>query len=112
MYSTLWTQFETQALAYGLLRKALYPTYLVRGYLGKLVIYKPTADKRNPVQLLTINVSASESKDQCGFFKKGEKEYLLVGGDDCWNLADRITSLLAAGEGQATPEAKAIPSPV
>ena len=31
MYKKQWSEFEVQALAYGILRKQLYPTYLVRG---------------------------------------------------------------------------------
>lgn len=31
MYKQQWTEFEVQSLAYGILRKHLYPQYLVRG---------------------------------------------------------------------------------
>jgi hypothetical protein len=31
MYKKQWSEFEVQALAYGILRKNLYPNYLVRG---------------------------------------------------------------------------------
>lgn len=31
MYKKQWSEFEVQALAYGILRKQLYPNYLVRG---------------------------------------------------------------------------------
>lgn len=31
MYKKQWSEFEVQALAYGILRKNLYPDYLVRG---------------------------------------------------------------------------------
>ena len=31
MYKKQWSEFEVQALAYGILRKQLYPEYLVRG---------------------------------------------------------------------------------
>jgi hypothetical protein len=99
-YSKLWTQFETQSLAFGVLRKALYPTYLVRGYHGKIVIYRPTQDEYNPIPVLTVTVSASESKAQSGFFRKEDNEYLLIGGGDAWNIANLVKPLLtAAGEG-------------
>ena len=93
-YSKLWTQFETQSLAFGLLRKALYPTYLVRGYLGCICIYKPTLDQYNPTKLLTIQISASESKNQCGFFQKSPQEWLMVGGDDAWKIVELVKGLL------------------
>lgn len=31
MYKKQWSEFEVQALAFGILRKNLYPTYFVRG---------------------------------------------------------------------------------
>lgn len=31
MYNKQWTEFEVQSIAYGILRKNLYPEYLVRG---------------------------------------------------------------------------------
>jgi len=31
MYKKMWSEFEVQSLAFGILRKQLYPTYLVRG---------------------------------------------------------------------------------
>lgn len=95
MYKKTWTQFETQSLAFGLLRKALYPKYLVRGDLGTITVYQPTADTTKPERLLTIYVMASDSANQSGFNPGNKpKEYVLVGGDMAWKVADLITPLL------------------
>jgi hypothetical protein len=93
-YNILWTQFETQSLAFGILRKQLYPNYLVRGYTGKIVVYKPTVDKTNPIKLLTVIVQASESSDNQGFTKTGENEYTLVGGNTAYQIVNLVKPLL------------------
>lgn len=113
-YNKLWTQFETQSLAFGILRKQLFPTYLVRGYPGRIVVYKPTVDQNNPTQLLTIHVQASVAVDQQGFVKTGENEYTLTGGNFSYKIAELVTPLLkAVGEGvPAKEQAQAVPSPV
>ena len=94
MYKKQWTQFETQSLAFGLLRKALYPKYLVRGDTGVITIYRPTLDKQNPELCLTIRVKASESIIESGFFKVDENEYHMVGGDQAYKAADLVLPLL------------------
>jgi hypothetical protein len=93
-YSKLWTQFETQSLAFGILRKALYPTYLVRGYVGKIVVYRPTADQLHPEKLLTIHVQASDSVDKQGFSVSGEQECTLVGGNTAYKIVEHVKPLL------------------
>ena len=93
-YSKVWTQFETQSMAFVKLRMALYPEYLVRGYPMQIVIYKPTVDQNNPVKLLTIQVRSSSNKDEVGLFPKGDKEVLLIGGDAAWQVADLIKPYL------------------
>lgn len=95
-YSTLWTQFETQSLAFGLLRKALYPTYLVRGEYGKILIYRPTLDKNDPLLVLTINVHASTKKEDDRFYQIGEWEYNLVGGQSAYNAVMEVVPVLKA----------------
>lgn len=59
IYSKQWSQFETQSLAFGLLRKAMYPQYLVRGYDGEIHLFTPTADTKNPIPRLIILVEES-----------------------------------------------------
>lgn len=95
-YSTLWTQFETQSLAFGMLRKALYPQYLVRGDFGKIKIYKAGEDKNNPLFVLTINVHASTKKEDDGFYKIDENEYNLVGGTSAYNIVMLVVPELSA----------------
>jgi len=107
-YSTLWTQFETQSLAFGLLRKALYPSYLVRGDFGKIEIYRATKDKHHPVHVLTIHVHASTKQEDDGFFKVGENEYNLVGGQSAYQVVMNVVpELKARAEG-----GNAVPSPI
>lgn len=107
-YSTLWTQFETQSLAFGLLRKAIYPKYLVRGDFGKIEIYRATIDKNDPIHVLTINVHASTKKEEDGFFQVGSNEFNLVGGQSAYSVVMKVVpELTARAEG-----GNAVPSPV
>lgn len=65
-YKQSWTEFEVQSLAYSILRKSLYPKYLVRGeYLFKeqdkkssrvdIAIFKAHLD-REPELVLVIEI--------------------------------------------------------
>lgn len=108
MYSTVWTQFETQSLMFGLLRKALYPQYIIRGETGKIKFYKPTADKYNPIHLLTLNVHASTNAAEVGYSKIGENEYTVIGGSATTTMLEwLVPELTARAEG-----GNAVPSPV
>lgn len=95
-YSSLWTQFETQSLAFGMLRKALYPQYLVRGDYGKIEIYRATLDRNAPVHVLTIHVHASTKKEDDRFYKVGDKEFNLVGGESARNIVMKVVPELTA----------------
>ena len=90
MYSRQWTQFETQSLAYGLLRKALYPNYLVRGDQGKINIYKPTDDHNNPTFLRSIEIQASMKKGDESFSVHPDGVIKLVGGTYASNIVELI----------------------
>lgn len=94
MYTTQWTQFETQSLAFSILRKQLYPDYLVRGDFGEIRIYQPTVDKTKPIHLLTLKVQPSMNPENQGFQKLSEKEYLLIGGNEAYKVVDHIKPLL------------------
>lgn len=94
MYKKQWTDFETQSLAFGTLRKALYPKYLVRGETGVIRIYRPTVDTNKPELLLTITIKASDTADQAGFFKTDTDCYHAVGGNIAYKILDHITPLL------------------
>jgi hypothetical protein len=94
MYSKQWTDFETQSLAFGFLRKALFPKYLVRGYSDEIRIYTPTADSTNPDLKLILKVKASPSKDDSLFKlidpEEGVMTFLLVGGDKAFAVTELL----------------------
>lgn len=98
MYNKLWTQFETQSLAFAILRKSLYPEYLVRGEQGYITIYKPTADTRNPIQKVVLHVEASSDPKHSSFESIGVREniphFKLIGGDTCYKATELITPYL------------------
>lgn len=96
MYKKTWTQFETQSLAFGMLRKALYPKYLVRGDLGTIKVYQPTADSSKPELLFTIYVTATDSEAQSGFHPSTthKDSFVLSGGNMAWNIVELVTPLL------------------
>jgi hypothetical protein len=97
-YSKVWTNFETQSMAFVKLRTSIpYPEFIVRGYDGHLKIFKTTEDHKNPIEVLTLYVRASSSKEEVGFFKKSDTEYLLIGGDAAWIIAEKILPLLKTG---------------
>lgn len=95
-YKKTWTQFETQSLAFGLLRKALFPKYLVRGDFGFITIYRPTADTTKPEKLFSIYVVATDTNKQSGFYPSNthENSYVLAGGDQAWKVVDLVIPLL------------------
>lgn len=96
-YSKMVTQFETQSMAFTKLRMALeYPKYIVRGYDGYISIYLGKEDTRNPEEIMRINVRPSLTAAEVGFFPKGRGEYLLVGRDAAWNVAEDVLKVLRA----------------
>lgn len=64
MYTQRWSEFEVQSLAYGILRKHLYPDFLVRGEYNfpgcrvDIAIFRAHKDK-DPELLLVIEVKKS-----------------------------------------------------
>jgi hypothetical protein len=96
MYKKQWSDFETQSLAFGNLRKHLYPTYIVRGDVGEISIYRPTADTKNPELLLTLRVEASETPEASKFLQLSHLEdtYLLKGGDMAYKALELVQPLL------------------
>lgn len=94
-YSKMVTQFETQSMAFTKLRMALpFPKWIVRGYDGFLKVYKGTEDTRNPIEVLTIQVRPSLNAEEVGFFKRSATEYLLIGRDAAWRVAEDVKPLL------------------
>jgi hypothetical protein len=95
-YTKTWSQFETQSLAFGMLRKALFPKYLVRGDWGIIRVYRPTADHNHPDLLLTIHVRATDTAAQSGFYPSPDlvDNYVLAGGDMAWKIVSLVKPLL------------------
>ncbi len=108
-YSKVYTQFETQAMAYGRIKAALKGMpWFIRGYDGFMVVYKMTEDSYNPLPVLKIFVKSSSSAAEVGFFQKSEQEWLLIGMDVAWQASNHvIPKLTARAEG-----GNAAPSPV
>lgn len=98
MYSKLWTQFETQSLAFAVLRKQLYPEYLVRGDYGNIRIYKPTVDTNNPILKLIVKVeaspNASDSRSELLPAQDNIPVLLLVGGTMAYSVVDLVKPYL------------------
>ena len=67
-YKSQWTEFEVQSLAYGILRKHLYPGYLVRGEYKfdacrcDIALFKAHKD-REPELKLIIEIKKSANGD-------------------------------------------------
>ena len=91
-YSKLWTQFETQSLAFGLLRKSLYPEYVVRGYENCIWIYTPTADAQKPIPKLIINILPSKDISHSGVIvvapQQGVPVIEVTGGNKAYAIVE------------------------
>lgn len=116
-YSSSWSEFEVQSLAFSILRKALYPKYLVRGefFFPKdnleayplsakgskidIVIFKPWEDKKPPVPILLIEVKKgdkSESTTQGENYSKriGVPCIYCRGQKDAYNILELVQPYL------------------
>lgn len=107
IYNKIWTKFETHALAYSLLRKNLYPHFLVRGdykldtIRGDIVIFKAVYMKE-PILKIIIQVKASDSTHtktwQDSHSIVGEYEGVpiieIVGGEAAYNIRNIIAPYL------------------
>ncbi len=98
MYSKSWTQFETQSLAFAVLRKTLYPEYLVRGDHGQIKIYKPTVNTSAPILKLIVKVEASAAQENCKAELLAAQDnipvLLIVGGTTAYGAADLVKPYL------------------
>jgi hypothetical protein len=95
-YSKVYTQFETQAMAFGRLKVELKGTpYFVRGYDGYITVFKTTEDSNNPLPVLKVIVRSSTGPAEVGFFKKEEHEWLLIGMDIAWKIAEHVKPILS-----------------
>lgn len=106
-YNKVWTQFETHALAFSLLRKNLYPNYWIRGdyklekMRGDIVIFKPLYMKP-PVLKLIIQVKASDSSHTKAWNEshqivgnyEGVPVIEIIGGEAAYNIRNIVAQHL------------------
>lgn len=107
LYNKIWTKFETHALAYSLLRKNLYPHFLVRGdykldtLRGDIVIFKAVYMKE-PILKLIIQVRASDASHTRDWRDNhavvdhyGEIPIIeIVGGEAAYNIRNIVAPYL------------------
>lgn len=107
LYNKVWTKFETHALAYSLLRKNLYPQFLVRGDYklttlhGDIVIFKALYGK-DPLLKLIIQVKTSDAshtkdwRDSHTVIGHYEEVPILeiVGGEAAYNIRNIVAPYL------------------
>lgn len=106
-YSKVYTQFETQAMAYGRVKVGLKNTPLfVRGNNDYLMVFQTTSDSYNPTPILKINVKASQTAAEVGFKKLSPTEVEVVGMDIAWQIMDFVAPMLRSARaegGNAVP---------
>lgn len=97
MYKKQWSEFEVQALAYGILRKNLYPNYLVRGEYKfetcrfDIAIFKAHPDKEPELKVVLEikkspkghSISQGERYESaagvpCVYIRGGEEAYQVL----------------------------------
>ena len=121
LYSHSWTEFEVQALAYGILRKALYPEFIVRGefffprgkksildptrhkvqsgYKIDIVIFRPGIDKIPPLPILLIEVKKGIKSISITQGERYQKELgipciYIRGKEDAFNVLQLVQEYL------------------
>lgn len=120
-YSSSWSEFEVQSLAYSILRKSLYPDFLVRGEFSfprkidkvtyplsggddvgcriDICIFKPWVNKTPPVPVLLIEVKKgdkSKSTTQGERYSKllGVPHVYVRGQKDAYNVLELVRPYL------------------
>jgi hypothetical protein len=84
MYNKQWSEFEVQALAYGILRKNLYPNYLVRGeYKFETCRFDIAIFKANKDSEPTLKVVLEVKKSPKGKTTSQGERYTSVAGVPC-----------------------------
>ena len=103
-YKAQWTEFEVQSLAYGILRKHLYPGYLVRGEYRfdrcrtDIAVFKAHKDKEPELKLI-IEIKKSSngiSENQGMRYEKllGVPCIYIRGVDEAYKVLSRISEHL------------------
>lgn len=103
-YKQQWTEFEVQSLAYGILRKHLYPGYLVRGEYKfpecrtDIAIFK--ANKDSPPELKVV-VEVKKSMNGTSISQGERYEELLKvpcvyirGADEAYKVLSKVSEYL------------------
>jgi hypothetical protein len=107
LYKAQWTEFEVQTLAYGILRKHLYPTYLVRGEYQfpqcriDIAVFKPAPSKdQEPTLLFVIEVKKTTN----GYdYRNQQQRYqallgvpcvYIKGGHEAYNVLELVSPYL------------------
>jgi hypothetical protein len=103
-YKAQWTEFEVQSLAYGILRKHLYPGYLVRGEYKfpscrtDIAVFKAHKDKE-PELKFVIEIKKSSTGEAT---KQGERYEDLLGvpciyvrgADEAYKVLSKVSEYL------------------
>lgn len=104
MYKAQWSEFEVQSLAFGILRKHLYPDYLVRGEYkfptcrADIAIFKAHKDKEPELVLLVeVKKSSTGTSTSQGFrYEEALKVpcIYLRGVDEAYKILEKVRTLL------------------
>lgn len=104
-YKTKWTEFEVQSLAFGILRKNLYPHYLVRGEYkfpkmrADIAIFKAMPNGQEPELKLIIEIKKSAigtSETQGMRYSEilGVPCVYIRGGEEAYKIMEKIQEYL------------------
>ena len=103
-YSKQWTHFEVQSLAFGILRKHLFPTYLVRGNYkfptvrADIAIFKNHPSQEPELKLVIkvepTNVSLDCSEGVSWSRELGVPHVYIRSGTEAYKCLDFIRPLL------------------
>lgn len=104
-YRTTWSEFEVQSLAFAILRKNLYPDYLVRGEYKfdhcrvDIAIWKPTEDKREANLVCVVEIKKTANGTNTTQSEKYQKLLgvpciYIRGGSDAYNAVELIKPYL------------------
>lgn len=104
MYKQSWSEFEVQSLAFGILRKHLYPNYLVRGEYkftkcrADIAIFKAHKDKEPELKLIVeIKKSKNGTSTAQGLRYQeltGVPCVYIRGGEDAYNVINIVSEYL------------------
>ena len=126
-YKGQWSEFEVQALAYSILRKHLYPTYLVRGEYQfpqcriDIAIFKPSksdeSGNKGPVLVCVVEVKKTADGYDYSNQKQRYEKLLGVpciyvkGGKEAYDILALVSSYLNPTEATADPSPQPLTDP-